>query len=74
VEEQTLTSELGYMITLVPPEKKTDFVINIGGGGVLMFTPILGLRVDARYVYIPKSDDVPAVNSINVCGGLLLSF
>jgi len=74
VEEQTLTSELGYMITLVPPEKKTDFVINVGGGGVLMFTPILGLRVDARYVYIPKSDDVPAVNSINVCGGLLLSF
>jgi outer membrane protein W len=74
VEEQPLTSELGYEIVLTPPEKKTDFVINGGAGCLYFFKENFGLRLDFRYVYIPGSDETPAVKSLNTTIGGVFRF
>lgn len=73
-EQQTLISELGYEITLEPPEKKTDLVFNGGAGCLYMFSAKLGLRMDIRYVLIPESDEVPALNAVNATAGLIIRF
>lgn len=74
VEEQSLTSELGYEITLFPPDKKTAAVINGGAGCMYFFNRIFGVRLDIRYVRILKTDDQPALNSVNGTIGLVLRF
>jgi len=74
VEEQTVESELGYEITLLPPEDKSDFLINGGGGVVWMFSPRIGARLDARYLRILKSNEIPAISSFNWTVGLVFRF
>ena len=74
VEEQSLTSELGYEITLFPPDKKTAAVINGGAGCMYYLNRVFGVRLDIRYVRILKTDDQPALNSVTGTVGLVLRF
>ena len=74
VEEQSLTSELGYDITLFPPDKKTAAVINGGAGCMYFFNRTFGVRLDIRYVRILKTDDQPALNGVNATVGLVMRF
>lgn len=73
-EQQTLTSDLGYEITFETPEKKSDLVWNGGGGCILMLSSRLGIRMDIRYVHIPGSEEVPALNAVNAAAGLMIRF
>lgn len=74
VEEQTLTSELGYEITLFPPESKTAAVLNGGVGCIYDLGRIIGARLDIRYVRILETDDQPVLNSVNGTIGLVFRF
>jgi outer membrane protein W len=74
VDEQTLTTEYGYTVTFYPPEKKTDFMANFGAGLIYYAFGSVGLRLDARYVYIPGTDDHAAISSLNATAGLTLRF
>lgn len=69
VKDQTVISELGYEVTLMAPEKKSDFLADAGIGILYFIDSNLGMRFDIRYIFIPKTDDHPAINSINVCIG-----
>lgn len=74
VKEQTLTSELGYEITLLPQDDTSDVVINGGAGCLFLLSQRMGLRLDVRYVHILRSDDLPAIKSLNTVAGLILYF
>jgi len=73
-EQQTLTSDLGYEITLEPPEKKSVLVWNGGLGCIYMLSSRLGLRIDIRYVHISGTEEVPALNVVNAMAGLIIRF
>jgi outer membrane protein W len=73
-KEQTQTTEYGYQVTFYPPEKKTDFVANFGAGFIYYLFGNVGLRLDARYVIIPKTNDHAAISSLNATAGLSLRF
>lgn len=73
-EEQTLISENGYEITLIPPADTTDWIFNAGGGLTYWMTSRLGLRLDLRYVLIPGAEDLPSVTSWNAVAGLAVRF
>lgn len=74
VEEQTLTTEYGYSVTFYPPEKKSDFMANFGAGFIYYAFGNIGLRLDARYILIPKTDDHAAISSLNTTAGLTIRF
>jgi hypothetical protein len=73
-EDQTIISELGYEVTLEAPAKKNDFVVNAGAGINYFINPTFGIRFDARYLIILKTDDHPLINSFNVVGGIVYKF
>lgn len=74
VEDQVVTSEYGYEIIFLPPEKKADFVFNGGGGLMFNMSPEIGIRLDIRYIYIPKSEETPAIKSVGFTAGLIFHF
>jgi outer membrane protein W len=71
-EEQTLTTELGYDVTFSPPEKKVDPTVSAGFGALYFLGPSLGLRLDARYVLLPKSGSRPSIHGLSAAAGLTL--
>jgi len=73
-EDQFITSALGYDVTLEAPEKKIDIVVNAGAGVYYFTGSNSGFRFDARYIFIPSTDDHPAINSLNITGGVFYRF
>jgi opacity protein-like surface antigen len=67
-------TDLGYEFELAEPDKKNYFLWNLGGGVEFVLGRTLGLRLDARYVNIPKSDDNPMFQSVNATAGLTVRF
>ncbi|MCP2520025.1 porin family protein [Candidatus Aminicenantes bacterium AC-335-A11] len=74
VEDQTLTSEYGFPVFLKAPEKTTDFVGNIGGGILYFFGSSFGTRIDSRYIFIPKTNEHPAISNFDVTMGIFFRF
>ncbi len=74
VKEQTQTTDYGYLVTFYPPDKKTDFMANFGVGFIYYAFGNVGLRLDARYVIIPKTDDHDSIASLNATVGLTIRF
>jgi len=71
-EDRVYMSEFGYEVEILAPERKTDFLIQ-GGGGILLFmSREFGLRIDARYISIYADPD--AVKSINGTAGIFVRF
>jgi len=74
VETIVYNTDMGYEFELKEPEQKTDFMYNLGGGFEFLLGRTLGLRVDGRYVSIPKTDDHDTIQSINATAGLTIRF
>jgi len=74
VETKTLETDFGYEFILDEPEKKTDFMFHLGGGFEFLLSQSFGLRLDARYVNVPKTDDHPDIQSVNATAGLIFRF
>jgi len=74
VKDQELTTEYGYSLILYAPEKKTDFVANAGVGVKYFISSSFGTRFDIRYIFMPKTDDHPAINSFNFVVGIFYGF
>ncbi|MCK4495523.1 MAG: porin family protein [Candidatus Aminicenantes bacterium] len=72
VEDETYTSEYGYEIEFLTPEKTIDPLVSLGGGVQYFFNDNLGVRLDFRYVVI--FDDPDNVNNLNVVAGVCLGF
>ena len=73
-KDQTLTSELGYEITVFSPAKKSSPVLNIAVGCLFPLNQKLDLRADIRYVRIFGSEDLASINSINAVIGAVFNF
>lgn len=74
VEEITVVSEYGYDVIISPPEKTSDFVFVLGGGLMYFVSEHFGVRLDARYMNIIKTDDHPVIHNLNITGGIALRF
>ena len=74
VETKTFPTEMDFEFELKEPEQKTDFMYNLGCGVVVQLTQSLGIRLDARYVNIPKTDDHDTIQAINATAGLSFRF
>ena len=74
VETKTLLTEFDFEFELEEPDKKTEFMFNLGGGVEIQLSGSLGIRLDARYVDIPKGGDHPKIQSVNVTAGLTFRF
>jgi len=73
-KEQTLTTSLGYTVTFLPPEKKVELLADAGFGLLWGFGPGFGLRLDVRYLILPKGSGHPLINNVSAVGGLFLSL
>jgi len=71
-KEQTLTTSLGYVVTFLPPEQKAEIVADAGLGFLFHIGPTFGLRVDVRYLILPKNSNHPLINNVSAVGGLFL--
>jgi hypothetical protein len=70
----TLTSEFGYLVFFEAPEKKSDFVANAGFGIFYSLISNFGIRIDARYVFIPETSEHPVINGFNFAIGIFYRF
>lgn len=71
-EDATYTSDYGFEITLVAPEKTLDAVAGFGTGLNYFVSDSIGLKLDVRYVMIfadPKN-----VNNLSAVIGLSFQF
>lgn len=73
-KDQILTTEYGYEVAFAAPEKKSDFVINAGGGIQYFLGSRLGVRLDLRYVAILKTDEHPTISSVDLVVGIVYQF
>jgi len=71
-KDETYTSEYGYEIEFLAPEKKMDPLVKVGAGIHYFISPCLGARVDLRYVLI--FDDPDNVNSLVFVAGAFFRF
>jgi opacity protein-like surface antigen len=74
VDTKTLETDMGFEFILNEPEKKTDFMFNLGGGVEFLLSRTFRLRLDARYINIPKTDDHAEIQSLNATAGLAFHF
>jgi len=72
VKDETYTSEYGYEIEFIAPEKTIDPLAQVGAGIQYFMSQNLGVRLDIRYVLI--FDDPNNVSSIHFVGGALFRF
>ncbi len=63
-EEETYTSEYGYEITFLVPEKTLDPLVNAGAGVSYFFSRSAGVSLDIRTVFILADPDT--VKSLNL--------
>jgi outer membrane protein W len=71
-KEEIHTSEYGFQIEFLPPEKTTDTVANIAAGFQYFLRSRLGARLDLRYSII--FDDPDNQNSLSLALGLFYVF
>ena len=69
-KEQTLATSLGYTVTFAPPEKKAEILADAGFGFFLGLGPTFGLRLDVRYMLLPKNSEHPLISNVSAVGGL----
>lgn len=69
-EDKTYTTEYGFEVEFLAPEKTIDPVANLGGGIYYFVSPNLGIRFDLRYVVIFSEPNT--IGSLN--GVLGVSF
>jgi outer membrane protein W len=73
-KEQTLTTRLGYMVTFAPPANKVDLTANAGMGLLVGFGPAFGLRLDVRYIFLPKTGGHALIHNLNAMAGLFFAL
>jgi outer membrane protein W len=73
-KEQTLTTRLGYLVTFAPPANKADLTADAGVGLLVGFGPSLGLRLDIRYIFLPKTGSHALIHNVNAMAGLAFSL
>jgi len=71
-KDETYTTEYGYDIEVLAPEKTTDAIANIGAGIQFFILSNLGARLDVRYIII--FDDPDNQNNLNLTLGLFFKF
>ena len=71
-KDETYTSEYGYEIEFIAPEKTTDLLAQVGGGIQYFLSSSAGARLDIRYVLI--FDDPDNISSLNIMGGVFIRF
>jgi hypothetical protein len=72
--DRSYTSRFGYAIAVSAPRGKDRFdpEVHTGGGLFIDFSRSLGLRIEARYVWV--FDDPKPVRSVQAFAGLVLGF
>lgn len=71
-EDQTYTTNYGFEVSFLAPDKTIDPVANVGAGVIFLVGPNLGIRLDLRYVMIfAKPDTLSALNGV---AGISYSF
>lgn len=70
VKDETYTSEYGYEIDFLAPEKTSDPLAQLGAGVFYYLAHNLGVRADFRYVLI--FDEPNNISSLNIVFGLSL--
>ena len=71
-KNETSTSEYGYEIEFLAPEKKTDLLFNLGGGIQYSFSSGFGMLADVRYVIV--FDKPSNIKSLNLMAGIFMKF
>lgn len=71
-KDETYTSEYGFEIEFLAPEKTTDPLVQVGGGIQYFVSPSVGARLDVRYILI--FDDPDNISSLNVMAGAFIKF
>lgn len=60
VKEKTYTTEYGYEIDCLAPDKKTALMLQMGWGLDVAIRAALGVRLDVRFYYLfAESDNIP---------------
>lgn len=71
-EDQSYTSEYGYEIEFLAPEKTIDLLAQAGVGMEVLFGSRGGLRLDARYIHIFSDPD--DIRSLSGTAGFFIRF
>ncbi len=71
-EDQFYTTEYGFSVDFLAPEKTMDMMAQAGAGIMIFFLDRAGLRLDARYIHIFSDPD--DVSSINGTVGIFIRF
>jgi len=67
-------TEMGYEFEYTAPDKTTYFMWNLGGGVEFVLGRTVGLRLDVRYLSIPKTSDNPTIQGVNATAGITVRF
>ena len=71
-KDEEYTSEYGYEIEFIAPEKTTDLLAQVGGGIQYFLSSSAGARLDVRYVLI--FDDPDNISSLSIMAGAFIRF
>ena len=71
-EDKTYTTEYGFEVEFLAPEKTIDPVANLGGGAYFLVSPNIGIRFDLRYMMIFSEPDT--IRSLNGVLGICFLF
>jgi opacity protein-like surface antigen len=64
-KDQTYTTQYGFEVDFLAPDKTIDLVANIGAGVQFFFRPNIGIRLDLRYVMIfAEPDNLSGLNGV----------
>lgn len=71
-KDETYTSELGYEVALLAPEKTIDPFVQAGGGIEYFVSEAFGIKLDVRYVLLFSEPD--NINSVSGSLGVFFRF
>lgn len=71
-KDKTYTSAYGYEIEFLAPNKKNNFLINVGNGLQFYLSANFGITVDARYIVI--FDEPSNLKSLNLMAGVFFNL
>ena len=64
-KDQTYTTQYGFEVDFLAPDKTIDPIANIGAGVQFFFRPNIGIRLDLRYVMIfAEPDNLSGLNGV----------